>query len=291
MQHSADVASMPRVPVDMFVQACRSVVARNACFVPPHQTGAALYLRPQLYGSSAQLNLTAPEEYTFAIFAVPTGVVHGAQPIKALILDEFDRTAPNGAGHAKLGGNYCPVLRWSDRAKREGYGITLHLDSASHQEIDEFSTCGFVGITQAAGGDVTVAVPDSACVIDSVTSESVLHIARSFGWKAEKRPIRYTELPGFTEVVAVGTAASLVPIRSITRRNQEKLLLPEGPRVQRGGDGTSETIVYLPDSQTEAGPLCTQLTHHLKAIQTGKIEDQFGWRWAVSAKDMAMETV
>lgn len=281
LQHSADVVSMPRVPVDVFLDACRAAVALNAAFVPPHDTGAALYVRPQLYGSSAQLGLTAPEEYTFAVFVVPTGVYHGSDPVKALILDDFDRAAPNGVGSAKVGGNYAPVLRWSDRARAHGFGITLHLDSARHEDIDEFSTSGFIGIL-AGDDDVTLVVPDSSCVIDSVTSDSILHMARSYGWKTEKRPIKYAELPRFAEVVAAGTAAALVPIRSITRRHSPGLL-PAGPRVT--SDAQSETVTYMADSQAEAGPLCLKLLTHLKAIQLGKAEDEFGWRVAVTEAD------
>jgi branched-chain amino acid aminotransferase len=286
MQHSADVASMPRVPVEMFLQACRSAVALNASFVPPHESGAALYLRPQLYGSSAQLSLTAPDEYTFCVFAVPTGIAHGAHPVKALIIDEFDRTAPNGSGHAKLGGNYAPVLRWSDKARSEGYGITLHLDSARHEEVDEFSTCAFIGITADSGDDVTIAVPDSGCIIESITSDSILHIARGYGWKTEKRPIKYTELPGFTEVLAAGTAASLVPVRSITRRKKPGVL-PTGPRVS--SDAASETVMYMPESQQEAGPVCLKLLNQLKGIQQGKIKDESGWRFVVAEDDMKID--
>ncbi|EQL03212.1 hypothetical protein G6O67_005538 [Ophiocordyceps sinensis] len=281
LQHSADVVSMPRVPVDVFLDACRAAVALNAAFVPPHDTGAALYVRPQLYGSSAQLGLTAPEEYMFAVFVVPTGVYHGSDPVKALILDDFDRAAPNGVGSAKVGGNYAPVLRWSDRARAHGFGITLHLDSARHEDIDEFSTSGFIGIL-AGDDDVTLVVPDSSCVIDSVTSDSILHMARSYGWKTEKRPIKYAELPRFAEVVAAGTAAALVPIRSITRRHSPGLL-PAGPRVT--SDAQSETVTYMADSQAEAGPLCLKLLTHLKAIQLGKAEDEFGWRVAVTEAD------
>ncbi|EEY16272.1 branched-chain-amino-acid aminotransferase [Verticillium alfalfae VaMs.102] len=134
LQHSADVASMPRVPEQIFLDACRAAVALNAAFVPPHATGAAMYVRPQIYGSSAQLGLSPPDEYTFAVFVIPTGVYHGVHPVKPLILDEFDRAAPHGTGHAKVGGNYAPVLRWSDKGPRRGYGITLHLDSARHEE-------------------------------------------------------------------------------------------------------------------------------------------------------------
>ncbi|KAL2691308.1 hypothetical protein Neosp_001689 [[Neocosmospora] mangrovei] len=268
LQHSADVVSMPHVPVDMFLEAVRAAVALNAEFVPPHDTGAALYIRPQLYGSSAQLGLSAPEEYTFAVFVIPTGVYHGAHPVKALILEEFDRAAPNGTGNAKVGGNYAPVLRWSDKAREEGFGITLHLDSVKHEEIDEFSTSGFIG-AQVNGDDVTLVVPDSHCVIDSVTSDSIQELGRSYGWKVEKRPIKYGELSSFSEVFAAGTAAALVPIRSISRRR----------------DAKTETLTYIPDGQEEPGPLFEKLLKHLKDIQLAKAEDKFNWRFPVSAAD------
>jgi branched-chain amino acid aminotransferase len=102
-QHSADVLSMPPVPTDMFLKACRAAVALNAAFVPPYGSSWALYIRPQLYGSSAQLGLTATDEYKFCVFVVPTGMHLGTQSVKALILDDFDRSAPKGTGHAKVG--------------------------------------------------------------------------------------------------------------------------------------------------------------------------------------------
>jgi branched-chain amino acid aminotransferase len=74
------------------------------------------------------------------------------------------------------------VLRWSEKARDEGYGITLHLDSKTRSVIDEFSTSGFIGIEQD-GDQVTVVVPYSKNVIKSVTSDSVCQIAKSFGWK------------------------------------------------------------------------------------------------------------
>ena len=188
LQHSADFISIPPVPTDLFIDAVKAAVALNAEYVPPHATGAAMYVRPQIYGSSAQLGLSPPEEYIFCVYVLPTGVYHGSHPVKALILDDFDRAAPNGTGSAKVGGNYAPVLRWSDKARNEGYGITLHLDSRRHEEVDEFSTSGFIGAL-VEGDSVTLVVPDSKAVIDSVTSASVQEIARSFGWKVEKRSV------------------------------------------------------------------------------------------------------
>ncbi|KAK4132766.1 branched-chain amino acid aminotransferase II [Trichocladium antarcticum] len=279
MQYSAEFISVPPVPVDLFIDAVKAAVALNAEYVPPHETGAAMYVRPQIYGSSAQLGLTPPEEYTFCVFVVPTGVYHGTHPVKALILDDFDRAAPNGTGSAKVGGNYAPVLRWSERARNEGYGITLHLDSRRHEEVDEFSTSGFIGAL-VEGEQVTLVVPDSVAVIDSVTSDSVQQIGKSFGWKVEKRSIRYSELPTFTEVMAAGTAAGLVPIRSITRRSTS---LPKHSRVS-SKDG-EETITYILDGNEEPGAVCVKLLSQLKGIQVGELEDKFGWRFDVTEED------
>jgi len=150
-----------------------------------------MYIRPLLFGSSAQLGLNPPEEYTFLVYVLPVGVYHGVKPVAALVLEDFDRAAPEGTGSAKVGGNYAPVLRHSQKAYAEGYGITLHLDSKTRTVIDEFSTSGFIGITQN-GDEISMVVPDSKSVIKSVTSESVCEIARSFGWKVEARPVSYS---------------------------------------------------------------------------------------------------
>lgn len=281
LQHSAEFISIPPVPTDLFLEAVKAAVALNAEYVPPHETGAAMYIRPQVYGSSAQLGLSPPDEYTFAVYVLPTGVYHGTHPVKALIMDEFDRAAPNGTGSAKVGGNYAPVLRWSEKARQQGYGITLHLDSKKHEEVDEFSTSGFIGVLKD-GEKTTLVVPDSRSVIDSVTSDSVQEIGKSFGWGVEKRAIKYGELPKFTEVLAAGTAAALVPIRSITKRNSTALQGQE--RVSSAEDG-DETITYIPESSEEPGDAWTKLITQLKAIQLGKVEDSFGWRFEVSEED------
>ena len=190
LQRSADCVSIPRVPEDVFLAAVRAAVALNAEFVPPHATGAAMYVRPQIYGSAAQLGLNPPDEYAFCVYVMPTGVYHGAHPVKAVVMDEFDRAAPHGTGSYKVGGNYAPVLRWSDAARERGFGITLHLDSRAHEEVDEFSTSGFIGAL-VDGDDVTLVVPDSKNVIESVTSDSVLELGKSFGWKVEKRSVSF----------------------------------------------------------------------------------------------------
>jgi branched-chain amino acid aminotransferase len=83
--------------------------------------------------------------------------------------------------------------------------------------------------------------------------------------------------------MAAGTAASLVPIRSITRR--KSAALPAGPRVSSSPATGEETVTYTPDSSDEPGPLCVRLLDELKGIQLGKREDKFGWRFEVTEAD------
>ena len=257
MAHSCGFISIPPIPQSVFLKCCHLAVALNAEFVPPHETGASMYLRPLAFGSCAQLGLSPPEEYIFCVYVLPVGVYHGVHPVDALILEDFDRSAPEGTGAAKLGGNYAPVLKHSEKAKNEGFGITLHLDSRTRTEIDEFSTSGFIGVKKE-GDSYTLTVPDSRSVIKSVTSDSACEIARSLGWKVECRSIKYEELPSFTEVMAAGTAAALVPIKSIMMRSRNDKFLYQG-----GSD--------------EPGPACVKLLTTLKGIQQGKIKDTFGW--------------
>ncbi|PKY04685.1 branched-chain amino acid aminotransferase II [Aspergillus campestris IBT 28561] len=267
LAHSAQYVSIPPVPAPIFTQAVQLAVSTNAEFVPPAGTlNSALYIRPLIFGSSAQLGLSPPEEYTFAVFVTPTGVYHGAKAVDALIVEDFDRAAPRGTGSAKVGGNYAPVLRHSGRAGAEGFGITLHLDSATRGDVEEFSTSAFVGVLKDGDGKVTLVRPDSTSVIESVTAASVCEIGEKlFGYRVEKRRVPYEEIALFKEVFAAGTAAALVPVRSITARERG-----DKWEFECGGEG-------------EGGEVCVKLLNALKGIQAGTVEDPFGWNVEVGA--------
>lgn len=67
--------------------------------------------------------------------------------------------------------------------------------------------------------------------------------------------------------MAAGTAAALVPIKSITRNS------------------TVETSQYIAEDSEEPGPVCLKLISTLQGIQRGKLEDTFGWTVKVSQVD------
>lgn len=89
--------------------------------------------------------------------------------------------------------------------------------------------------------------------------------------------------------MAAGTAAALVPIRSITRRlassDPKSLAATVRSHSRLSSTGSKEMVTYIPDSQENAGPVCLKLLSQLKAIQLGKAKDQFGWCFAVSEED------
>lgn len=310
-QHSCFLLDMPLVPIDMFVEACKAAVSLNATYVPPHESGWSLYCRPLAFGSNRTLSPTSSDEYTFCVFVFPMPSAPPV-PVKAIILDDFDRAPPRGTGTAKAGGNYGGVLRWTGQAKREGFGITLHLDCIQHEYVDEFSLSGFLGIKykpssmngsqngthdgiqngKRGRGEVTLVVPDSTSALDSLTSESIQQIAKSWGWKVEKRPVSYTELPDFDEVVATGTAVGLTSIRSICRRGRTlENRLPPSLRVISDPKNASEIIRYIPDEQEGGGPIFRALLEYLRAIQFGKEHDCFEWLCRVDKRAPVTQTL
>jgi branched-chain amino acid aminotransferase len=261
IRHSAKFVSMPPVPQPLFLKAIHMAVAKNAEFVPPHASGASMYIRPLQFGSSAQLGLNPPEEYTFCVFVLPVGVYHGVHPVNCLVLEDFDRAAPEGTGSAKIGGNYAPVLIHSEAARKKGYGITLHLDSKTRKYIDEFSTSAFLAINYYENESKTkLTMPFSKSAIKSVTADSIKHIAMDLGWEIETKPVEFEELDGFDEVMAAGTAASLVPIKSI--------------------HGLGRVFDYSYGDQNPKGVI--RLLEILKGIQAGTLEDKHGWRQKVN---------
>ena len=130
---------MPEVPAEMFREAVLRVVGLNRKFVPPYGTGSSLYIRPLLIGTGAQVGVKPATEYLLVIFVGPVGPYfkEGFNPVKMQIVRDFDRAAPLGTGHIKVGGNYAASLQAGDRAHKEGYAAAIFLDAREKKYIDE----------------------------------------------------------------------------------------------------------------------------------------------------------
>jgi branched-chain amino acid aminotransferase len=95
--------------------------------------------------------------------------------------------------------------------------------------------------------------------------------------------------------MAAGTAAALVPIRSITRRCDpsatQSISSAVGKHHRLSSDAESETVTYIADEEPDAGPLCLRLLKQLQGIQLGKVKDEFGWCFGVTQEDGAKASV
>uniref|UniRef100_A0A0K3CG41 FGENESH: predicted gene_6.325 protein n=1 Tax=Rhodotorula toruloides TaxID=5286 RepID=A0A0K3CG41_RHOTO len=280
MNYSAAAISMPEIPEEMFLEACHKAVAKNLHLVPPHAphgSAGSMYLRPLYFASGPQLALVAPNEFTFIVYVTQTGSLYGtaggkAPAVDAFVIEDFDRAAPQGTGTYKLAGNYGPALRHMAQAKKNGYPITLHLDSKTRTFVDEFSTSNFAAFKKASSpvSTPTLVVPKSESILRSVTTKSLMDIAKSFGWNIEHRPLKFQEVVDGTleEVFACGTAAAITPVRSITYT----------------APGGELKKVSLGDGQN-AGPNTLKLLAELTGIQAGNREDKFGWTWPSEGVD------
>ena len=248
---SAKRLAMPPFPEDRFVDAVKQVVKANEEFVPPYDSGATLYLRPLMVGTTKVLGVEAASEYTFRIFAVPVGAyIKGLNPAD-YIVSEYDRAAYAGTGQAKTSGNYASSLLPSVEAHKNGFADCLYLDPREHKYIDEFGGANFYGITQE-GQFVT---PKSQSILVSITKRSLLEVAEWQGLNPVERQITLEEAFNMKEAGAMGTAAVISPVGSITYKGEKH-------------------VIY---SETETGPVTTKLYNELVDIQYGNKKGPEGW--------------
>jgi branched-chain amino acid aminotransferase len=254
MQRSCEGIMMAEPPLELFKEMILKVIKLNERFIPPPGLGAALYLRPLTIGTGPQVGVKPAEEYLFMIFAGPVGPYfkEGFNPVNVQIVRDYDRTAPHGTGHIKVGGNYAASLKPADRAKKEGFSTVLFVDSKENKYIDEAGPANFFGIRGKS-----YITPDSKTVLPSITNMSLRTLAADMGMNVEHRPVLVEELDTFDEVGACGTAAVISPIKRIVDRQ------------------TGKEYTYC--CEGKAGPISTRLYNTLKGIQEGELEDKYGW--------------
>jgi branched-chain amino acid aminotransferase len=254
MRKSADGILMARVPDELFYEMIVKTVKLNERFVPPFGHGAALYIRPLLVGTGVQVGVSPAKEYMFMVFVGPVGPYfkEGFNPVSMQIISDYDRAAPLGTGHIKVGGNYAGSLLAMERAKAEGYASVIFLEAKEKKYIDEAGPANFFAIK----GN-TYVTPKSNSILPSITNMSLMQLAEDLGLKVERRQVAVDELEGFEEAGACGTAAIISPIGKITVRETGK--------------------IYEFAKDGKAGPISTKLFNKLLNIQYGEEPDTHGW--------------
>lgn len=73
LQSTCQGIMMAELPTERFKEAILKVVKLNERFIPPYESGASLYIRPLLIGTSAQVGVHPADEYMFVVFVTPVG--------------------------------------------------------------------------------------------------------------------------------------------------------------------------------------------------------------------------
>lgn len=254
MVDSAKRLEMPVFPEDRFVEAVDQVVKANAAFVPPYGSGATLYIRPYMFGSSPVIGVKPAQEYQFRVFSTPVGPYFkgGAKPITIKVSD-FDRAAPNGTGHIKAGLNYAMSLHAIVTAHDEGYAENMYLDAATRTKVEETGGANFLFVTK----DGKIVTPKSSSILPSITRRSLMIVAKEYlGLEVEHREVFFDEVKDFAECGLCGTAAVISPVGKIVDHGKE---------------------ICFPAGMEEMGPVTKKLYETLTGIQMGHIEDKLGW--------------
>ncbi|MBP7373531.1 branched-chain amino acid aminotransferase [Segatella paludivivens] len=243
---------MPEVPTELFEEMVKKVVRLNQEFIPTYESGATLYVRPLLIGTSAQVGVHPSTEYLFTIFVTPVGPYFkgGFSTNPYVIIRDYDRSAPLGTGIYKVGGNYAASLKANALAHEKGYACEFYLDAKEKKYMDECGAANFFGIKNN-----TYVTPKSTSILPSITNKSLMQLAEDLGMKVERRQIPEDELETFEEAGACGTAAVISPISYIDD-------LDTGKRYDFGA---------------EPGKISKKLYDTLRAIQYGDEEDKHGW--------------
>jgi len=254
MQDSSMGTMMAVLPIEKFEEAVVKAVKLNERFVPPYESGAALYIRPFLFGTGAQVGVKPANEYMFILFVTPVGPYFkgGFQTTPFVIMREFDRSAPLGMGKYKVGGNYAASLVAGAKAHELGYSNVFYLDAVEKKYIDECGAANFFGIKNN-----TYVTPKSSSILPSITNKSLMVLAEDMGMKVERRQIPVEELATFEEAGACGTAAVISPIERI--------------------DDYDEKISYVFTKDGKPGPISEKLYKKLRGIQYGDEPDTHGW--------------
>ncbi|CAK1232426.1 branched-chain amino acid aminotransferase [Fructobacillus fructosus] len=252
MKNSAERLLMPGYPDPDFIEAVKEVVRANQDFIPPYESGGSLYIRPFMIGTSPIVGVHAGQDFTFRVYATPVGAYYpGGLTPTAFVTSEFDRAAHGGTGQAKVGGNYAASMLPGEEAHRAGYSDVVYLDPREHHYIEELGSANFFGITK----DGQFKTPKSPSILPSITKYSLLELADEMGMNPVETPIAIDELDQLAEAGAMGTAAVISPVGSITHKGNKH-------------------VFY---SETEVGPKTQALYDRLIAIQYGDEKGPAGW--------------
>jgi branched-chain amino acid aminotransferase len=172
------------------------------------------YIRPLAFRGYGEMGLYAK--------SAPIEVIIAAWPWGSYLGDEGKRdgirtkvsswrtiSGDSLIPHAKASGQYLNSVLAKTEATNAGYDEAILLDQ--HGTVSEGSGENVFVVRDG----VICTPPHTAAILDGITRNSVVQIAKDLGYSVEERDIARAELYLADEVFLTGTAAELVPVREV----------------------------------------------------------------------------
>jgi branched-chain amino acid aminotransferase len=254
LNHSAARMCMPALPEQVFLDALYELIKIDSAWIPSDE-GSSLYIRPFMFATDHYVGIKPSETYRMCIFTCPVGRYY-SEPVRIKIENKYSRAMPGGTGTAKAAGNYGGALFPAKIAQDAGFHQMLWTDSVDHTYIEE---CGTMNIVFELDGKlVTPAL--SGTILDGITRNTVLHLAKEWGIPIEERKISVDEILKackngiITEAFGLGTAATVAQIKLI---------------------GIGDEKFELPDFETRI--FSNKIIKYLLDYRKGRHGDPYGW--------------
>lgn len=259
LQRSAARLALPELPVEIFIESLKQMIAVDKDWVSGADE-ASLYFRPFMIGDEAFLGVRGAHKASYYVIASPAGpyFAKGVAPVAIWLSTDYARAAKGGTGAAKCGGNYAASLLPQQQAQAQGCSQVLFLDPVQGKYLEEL---GGMNVFLVYGKSNTLVTPElSGSILEGITRESILQLARDRGMTVEERKVSIDEWKQgvssgeITEVFACGTAAVITPIGQL-----------------KGEDFS------VGDINAPAGEVTLSLRKELTDIQYGRQPDRHGW--------------
>ena len=180
------------------------------------------YIRPMCFYGSEGMGLRADNLKVHCIVAAwewpsymsPEAFEKGIN----IKISSYKRETGNIVSRSKVNGNYVTSIMALQEAMKEGYDEALLLDDENN--ISEGSGENFFIVKNK-----TLYTPDLDASLDGITRKSIISLAEELGIKVEVKKVKLQDVLDADELFFTGTAAEVVPIRSV-----DKKLISDGER-------------------------------------------------------------
>lgn len=258
MNDSCERLCMPTFDGQFVIEAMKQLIEIEQDWVP-EVDGMALYIRPVMYATEAHLGVSPSKSYRFIVLLSPVGSYYaeGINPVKIAVESQFVRAVKGGTGAAKTAGNYAAALKAQEVAEKEGYSQVLWLDGREQKYIEEV---GAMNVFFKIDGKIVT--PElNGSILPGITRKSVLQLLRHWEMDVEERRLSIDELleaaknGSLEEAFGTGTAAVISPIGELFYKGKKTVI-----------------------NNNEIGPVAKKIYDTITGIQSGDVEDPFGWR-------------